>query len=63
MHDQQSLIYYILRDLQSRTRDPAQFARNVSLPEQYRIFMDGLWFLDHLKFEVGLHPSCRDPNT
>lgn len=52
-HHKHSLVYYILKDLKLRNRDPETFATRVYLPERYRIFIDGIWYLDRLVLEVG----------
>ncbi|KAL9591555.1 MAG: hypothetical protein Q9179_007606, partial [Wetmoreana sp. 5 TL-2023] len=55
-HHKQSVLYYILRDIPSdKDTEPASsFAKSVFLPEKYRIFIDGIWFLDRGKFEKAL---------
>lgn len=56
-HYKQSVLYYILKDLVHSKKQPAQqpaqsFAKACYLPEKYKMFIDGLWLLDRLKFEV-----------
>ncbi|KZZ97123.1 hypothetical protein AAP_00766 [Ascosphaera apis ARSEF 7405] len=51
-HEKQSILYYILRDL-SVDDTPSKFAERSFLPENYRLFVDGLWYLDRLEFKVG----------
>ncbi|OJD23919.1 hypothetical protein ACJ73_04728 [Blastomyces percursus] len=55
-HHKQALIYYILRDLRSTSGGDAslQFARRCYLPEKYRLFIEGLWYLDRLEFRRAL---------
>ncbi|KAI4130286.1 MAG: hypothetical protein LQ338_001824 [Usnochroma carphineum] len=54
-HHKQSILYYILRDITGKDAQPAStFAKAVFLPERYRIFMDGIWFLDHANFAKAL---------
>lgn len=52
-HHKQSVLYYILKDVSHSNGQEAQkFARVSYLPENYKIFIDGIWYLDRLKFEV-----------
>ncbi|KAI4137550.1 MAG: hypothetical protein L6R39_007221 [Caloplaca ligustica] len=54
-HHVQSVLYYILRDVSDKDSQQASaFAKAVFLPERYRIFMDGIWYLDHAKFAKAL---------
>ncbi|KAI4257544.1 MAG: hypothetical protein LQ352_001609 [Teloschistes flavicans] len=57
-HHQQSLLYYILKDVPSldkHTASPAStFAKSVHLPRKYRIFIDGIWLMDRGKFKEAL---------
>ncbi|PGH16590.1 hypothetical protein AJ79_01696 [Helicocarpus griseus UAMH5409] len=55
-HHKQALIYYLLRDLRSMGGGDAslQFARRCYLPEKYRLFIEGLWYLDRLEFRRAL---------
>ncbi|KAL8827010.1 MAG: hypothetical protein Q9170_007184 [Blastenia crenularia] len=54
-HHKQSVLYYILRDIPDKDANhPSTFATAVFLPPRYRIFMDGIWFLDHGKFARAL---------
>lgn len=54
-HYKQSLIYYLLRDLKDSLGGRASdFAEIVYLPSKYKIFVDGLWWLDRLEFEVRM---------
>ena len=61
-HYKQSLIYYLLKDFrQSLKGRAAEFAQISYLPDTYRIFVDGLWFMDRLKFDVSeawRSPAC-----
>ena len=53
-HHKQSILYYILRELPHSSRHAAEeFAKASYLPENYKIFIDGIWYMDKLKFEVG----------
>ncbi|GAD98785.1 hypothetical protein AN4596.2 [Paecilomyces variotii No. 5] len=60
-HHKQSLIYYILRDCRSPNDAAAQFARKCYLPEKYKLFIDGLWYLDRLEFRRALE-SLTEPS-
>lgn len=54
-HHKQSILYYILKELTHLGRHAAEgFAKASYLPEKYKIFIDGIWCMDKLKFEVGL---------
>ncbi|KAL8950236.1 MAG: hypothetical protein Q9222_003725 [Ikaeria aurantiellina] len=54
-HHKQSVLYYILRDIPDKDTHPAStFATSVFLPEKYRIFIDGMWYLDRGRFEKAL---------
>lgn len=56
-HHKQSIFYYLLKELSHSSRHAAEeFAKASYLPEKYKIFIDGIWHMDKLKFEVGL---CR----
>ncbi|KAI5290038.1 hypothetical protein KEM54_002605 [Ascosphaera aggregata] len=59
-HHKQSLIYYILRDLVDQDI-PSQFAERSFMPENYRLFVDGLWHLDRFQFQEALR-SLTDPS-
>ena len=55
-HHKQSVLYYMLKDGSHSNGQAAQnFAQVSYLPENYKIFIDGIWYLDRLKFEV--HPA------
>ena len=63
-HTKLSLLYYLLLDLDSTspTSNRADtFADKAFMPERYRIFMTGLWYMDRLDFSTALenltHPS------
>ena len=63
-HTKLSLLYYLLLDLNSTspTSNRADtFADKAFMPERYRIFMTGLWYMDHMDFSTALenltHPS------
>ncbi|MCJ1466516.1 hypothetical protein MMC07_005136 [Pseudocyphellaria aurata] len=54
-HHKQSIFYYILKDLAHLSRHAAEgFARATYLPEKFKIFIDGIWYMDRLKFERAL---------
>ena len=64
-HHKQSLLYYILKDIPHSSQVAEGFAKECFLPSKYRIFIDGLWFLDRLRFEVNYgrtHPSASSTN-
>ena len=47
---QHSFVYYLLRDFdEDRAR---KYAEKALIPEHFCKLMDGMWFLDHLEFEV-----------
>ena len=52
-HHKQSLLYYILKDIPHSSQLAESFAKDYFLPSKYKIFVDGLWFLDRLRFEVN----------
>ncbi|RFU23786.1 hypothetical protein B7463_g12552, partial [Scytalidium lignicola] len=63
-HHKISVLYYILLDfdfLTARRDYSTSFEEKAFLPQKYQIYMQGLWFLDHLDFELALqyltHPS------
>lgn len=52
-HHKHSALYYILKDLQKNShQSPRDFANASYLPGKYRTFIDGIWYLDRLEFEV-----------
>ena len=51
-HHKQSTVYYILKDLAHRGRSAERYAKACFLPGKYQIFLDGIWYLDRLQFEV-----------
>lgn len=54
-HHKHSVLYYILLDIPDKDVQPAPtFARAIFLSQRYRIFMDGIWFLDRAKFSKAL---------
>ncbi|KAL9603710.1 MAG: hypothetical protein Q9219_001029 [cf. Caloplaca sp. 3 TL-2023] len=54
-HHKHSVLYYILKDVTNKDTQPSSmFAKAVYLPPRYRIFMDGLWYLDRGKFAKAL---------
>jgi len=50
-HQKQSVIYYLLRDCRANEA-LVQFLRRCSIPDKYQLFIDGLWHLDRLEFQV-----------
>lgn len=47
-------MYYLRKEFPYPSRQAAEdLAKKFYLPEKYRILIDGLWFLDRLKFEVA----------
>ncbi|KAF2237487.1 hypothetical protein EV356DRAFT_574268 [Viridothelium virens] len=65
-HNKQSLFYYILKDFddedQREEQSSLDFANRFAMPGRYRVYVDGLWELDHLNFRKALDdltdPSC-----
>ncbi|SLM41187.1 conserved hypothetical protein [Lasallia pustulata] len=53
-HHKQSLLYYILKDFPHSSQVAEGFAKDCFLPSKYWFFIDGLWFLDRLRFEKAL---------
>lgn len=52
-HHKISVLYYLRKEFPNTSRQAAEdLAKKFYLPEKYRILIDGLWFLDRLKFEV-----------
>ena len=52
-HHKLAILYYVRKDFPNTGRQAAEkLAKTFHLPEKYRIFVDGLWFLDRFKFEV-----------
>ena len=52
-HHKHSALYYLLKDLQKYSyQSPRDFANASYLPGKYRTFIDGIWQLDRLEFEV-----------
>lgn len=64
-HFKQCLIFYLLKDLspsQHKEKELAtQFAQSVHLSKPFWTFIDGIWELDHLQYDVAVglltHPS------
>ena len=57
-HYKHSVLYYLLKDLSHANEEVADdFARSAYLPDKYKIFVDGIWLLDRLKFEVRFLPT------
>ncbi|PTB69065.1 hypothetical protein BBK36DRAFT_1113432 [Trichoderma citrinoviride] len=64
MHHKLSLLYYILLDFDTvdgQVSISETFASTSSMPQNYEIFMKGLWYMDGLEFSTALeyvaHPS------
>ncbi len=54
-HYKHSVLYYLLKDLsQSKAHSSEDFAKTSYLPDKYKTFVDGIWYLDRLKFEVSV---------
>lgn len=57
-HHKHSALYYLLKDLHKYShQSPRDFANSSYLPGKYRTFIDGIWYLDRLEFEVVTHDS------
>ena len=53
-HHKLSVLYYVVKDLSQRRPDTAEiFIQRSYLPKNYRIFIDGIWHLDRLQFDVS----------
>ena len=52
-HQKQAVMYYLLKDCRGTNDAATQFARRCYLPENYRLFIEGLWHLDHLELRVS----------
>ena len=52
-HYKHSLLYYILLDCRAHGSPADRFAAEAYLPDKYATFIEGLWDLDHLHFQVG----------
>ena len=52
------MLYYLVKDLlpkySSTSQIPPQSADGSQLPPKYKIFIDGIWLLDRLRFEKAL---------
>lgn len=56
-HHNLSLLYYILLDFDPSDRRPRvseNFVAQSTMPNNYRIFMKGLWHMDQLQFSVSV---------
>ena len=42
----------MLKDIALERRDAGLFAEKTSLPEKYKVFIDGIWCMDRLEMEV-----------
>jgi len=49
-----ALLFYIIRDCRHLHNADTTFARKVHLPAKYRLFVTGLWELDHCQFNKAL---------
>ncbi|KAI9739721.1 MAG: hypothetical protein M1834_006440 [Cirrosporium novae-zelandiae] len=55
VHHKQALLYYILRDCRSKHPDvDKSFIQQQYLPERYRIFIDGIYYMDTFDFKKAL---------
>ncbi|XXH02110.1 hypothetical protein Hte_008477 [Hypoxylon texense] len=65
IHHKASVVFYLLLDVDDRNGvDRAQYiAEQLNIPENYKIFMQGLWYMDNQTFDVALqyltHPSLQ----
>lgn len=60
-HHKLSLFYYVLLDFDSANGPPyasQEFITASGIPENYQLFMQGLWYMDHLEFPVRRHLAC-----
>ncbi|EED14591.1 conserved hypothetical protein [Talaromyces stipitatus ATCC 10500] len=53
-HQKQAVIYYLLRDCRATNEALVQFLRRCSIPDKYQLFIDGIWHLDRLEFQLAL---------
>lgn len=55
-HHKHCAFYYLLKDLQKYSfQSPRDFAKASYLSGKYRMYIDGIWYLDRLEFEVITH--------
>ncbi|KAI0179607.1 nuclear pore complex assembly-domain-containing protein [Hypoxylon sp. FL1284] len=65
IHHKASVVFYLLLDVDQRTgSERAQYiADQLNIPHNYKVFMQGLWFMDNQQFDVALqyltHPSLQ----
>ncbi|KAI1771095.1 nuclear pore complex assembly-domain-containing protein [Hypoxylon cercidicola] len=65
IHHKASVVFYLLLDVDERNGvSRAQYiADQLNVPENYKIFMQGLWYMDNQQFDVALqyltHPSLQ----
>ncbi|KAI1398194.1 nuclear pore complex assembly-domain-containing protein [Hypoxylon fuscum] len=65
VHHKASVVFYLLLDLDHRNgvNCAEPFANQANVPDKYKIFMQGLWYMDSQKFDVALqyltHPSLQ----
>ncbi|KAL2045694.1 hypothetical protein N7G274_002124 [Stereocaulon virgatum] len=62
-HHKHSVVYYLLKDLSQAKGDHEHFARASYLPDKYKTFIDGIWYLDRLKFERALDYLTEPAST
>ena len=59
-HHKCSVLYYLVKDVMQKynagNQLPCQSANGSHLPPNYKTFIDGIWQLDRLRFEVCLAP-------
>lgn len=52
-HHKHSVLFYLLKDISHKNdRGPQQFAQLVYLPAKYESFIEGIWLMDRMRFEV-----------
>lgn len=59
-HHKLSLFYYVLLDFDGTNGPPytsQEFVAASGIPANYQLFMQGLWYMDHLEFSVRC-PLC-----
>ena len=53
-HHKLSVLYYLVKDLSRSKPEPVEHFLELSyLPKNYRVFVDGIWCLDRLQFDVS----------
>ena len=60
-HHKYSVLYYLLKDFpQPKRLRVEDFAKAWYLPKKYKTFVDGVWYLDKLNFEVRVSSMLDD---